>query len=91
MTRRSKKTTRGRTSIYALILQDIDDNIFLVLHKDSDYFIGYLDDLSAVTREKGRDVTVNSSSLNEKLGKCGARAGAPSGSTTTSSTGRSPA
>jgi transcriptional regulator with XRE-family HTH domain len=67
MTRRFKKVAGGRTSIYALILQDIDDNIFLVLHRDPDSFIGYLDDLSAVIQEKGRDVTFSTTPLDEKL------------------------
>lgn len=67
MAKRFKKVAGGRTSIYALVLQDVDDNIFLVLHKDPDYFIGYLDDLSALIKEKGRDVTVNTTSLDEKL------------------------
>ena len=66
-TRRFKKITGGRTAIYALALQDIDDNIFLVLHRDPDSFIGYLDDLSAAIREKGPDVTANTISLDEKL------------------------
>jgi transcriptional regulator with XRE-family HTH domain len=67
MTRRFKKVVGGRTSIYALILQDIDDNIFLVLHRDPDSFIGYLDDLSAVIQEKGRGVTFSTTPLDEKL------------------------
>jgi hypothetical protein len=36
-------------------------------HKDPDSFIGYLDDLSAAIRDKGRDVTANTVSLDERL------------------------
>jgi transcriptional regulator with XRE-family HTH domain len=65
--RRFKKVAAGRTAIYTLALQDIDDNIYLALHKDPDSFIGYLDDLSAAIREKSRDVTANTVSLDERL------------------------
>jgi transcriptional regulator with XRE-family HTH domain len=66
-TRRFKKVAAGRTAIYALALQDLDDNIYLACHKDLDSFVGYLDDLSAWIREKGRDVTANTVSLDERL------------------------
>ena len=65
--RRFKKIVGGRTAIYGLALQDVDDNIYLALHKDPDSFIGYLDDLSAAIREKGRDVATNTVSLDERL------------------------
>ena len=65
--RRFKKVAGGRTAIYGLALQDVDDNIYLALHKDPDSFIGYLDDLSAAIREKGPDVAVNTVSLDERL------------------------
>lgn len=65
--RRFKKIVGGRTAIYALALQDVDDNIYLAVHKDPDSFIGYLDDLSAEIREKGRDVATNTVSLDERL------------------------
>ena len=65
--RRFKKVAGGRTAIYALALQDVDDNIYLMLHKDPDSFIGYLDELSATVPEKGRDVTANTVSLDERL------------------------
>jgi transcriptional regulator with XRE-family HTH domain len=65
--RRFKKIVGGRTAIYGLSLQDVDDNIYLALHKDAGSFIGYLDDLSAAIQEKGRDVTVNTISLDERL------------------------
>ncbi|MGD0229007.1 MAG: helix-turn-helix transcriptional regulator [Syntrophorhabdales bacterium] len=66
-TRRFKKVAGGRTATYALVLQDVDDNIYLALHKDPDSFIGYLDDLSAAIREKGPDVAANTASLDERL------------------------
>ncbi|MGD0229364.1 MAG: helix-turn-helix transcriptional regulator [Syntrophorhabdales bacterium] len=66
-TRRFKKVIGGRTAIYALALQDVDDNIYLALHRDPDSFIGYLDDLSAAIREKGPDVTANTISPDERL------------------------